>query len=76
MELNRPRLFESISKGRVGTVMPAWGKVLNEQQIAALSEFVFQQFIQPTAAPSTAAEQTMKNSSAETEGKKKRHNHG
>lgn len=43
--LNRPRIFNSISKGRVGTVMPAWGKVLNEQQIANLTEFVFQAFI-------------------------------
>jgi hypothetical protein len=25
--------------------MPAWGKVLNEQQIANLTEFVFQSFI-------------------------------
>jgi mono/diheme cytochrome c family protein len=44
--LNRPRLFDSITKGRVGTVMPAWGKVLTEQEIANLTEFVFQAFIQ------------------------------
>ena len=44
--LNRPRVFDSITKGRVGTVMPAWGKVLNEQEIANLAEFVFQAFIQ------------------------------
>ncbi len=44
--LNRPRLFDSITKGRVGTVMPAWGKVLTKQQIANLTEFVFQAFIQ------------------------------
>jgi len=43
--LNRPRVFSSITKGRVGTVMPAWGKVLTEQQIANLTEFVFQAFI-------------------------------
>lgn len=43
--LNRPRIFDSITKGRVGTVMPAWGKVLNEQEIANLTEFVFQAFI-------------------------------
>lgn len=45
--LNRPRIFNSITNGRVRTVMPAWGKVLNEQQIAGLTEFVFQTFIQP-----------------------------
>lgn len=48
--LNRPRIFDSITKGRVGTVMPAWGKVLTEQQIAGLTEFVFQTFIQPSEA--------------------------
>ena len=45
--LNRPRIFDSITKGRSGTVMPAWGKVLTPQQIAGLTEFVFQAFIQP-----------------------------
>lgn len=44
--LNRPRVFDSIAKGRVGTVMPAWGKVLTEQEIANLTEFVFQAYIQ------------------------------
>ncbi|MEE8378822.1 MAG: c-type cytochrome [Gammaproteobacteria bacterium] len=43
--LNRPRVFDSIAKGRVGTVMPAWSKVLTEQEIANLTEFVFQAFI-------------------------------
>ncbi|MBL1277501.1 MAG: c-type cytochrome [Ectothiorhodospiraceae bacterium] len=45
--LNRPRIYKSITDGRVGTVMPAWSKVLTEQQIAGLTEFVFQTFIQP-----------------------------
>ncbi|HHI94650.1 MAG TPA: c-type cytochrome [Gammaproteobacteria bacterium] len=45
--LNRPRIFNSVTNGRVGTVMPAWGKVLTEQEIAGLTEFVFQTFIQP-----------------------------
>lgn len=44
--LNRPRIFNSITHGRVGTVMPAWGKVLSEQEIANLTEFVFQAFVQ------------------------------
>ena len=48
--LNRPRIFDSTVNGRVGTVMPAWGKVLTEQEIAGLTEFVFQTFIQPAEA--------------------------
>lgn len=46
--LNRPRIFDSITNGRVATVMPAWNKVLTEQQIAGLTEFVFQTFIRPS----------------------------
>ena len=46
--LNRPTLFEAITNGRVRTEMPAWGKVLNEQEIADLAEFVFQTFIIPS----------------------------
>jgi mono/diheme cytochrome c family protein len=42
---NRPRLFEAISNGKRGTVMPAWGKVLDQQQIANVAEFVFQAYI-------------------------------
>jgi len=45
--LNRPTLFEAISNGRLGSEMPAWNKVLNEQEIADLAEFVFQTFISP-----------------------------
>jgi len=43
--LNRPVLFEAITNGRLGTNMPAWGKVLNNQEIANVTEFVFQNFI-------------------------------
>lgn len=43
--LNRPALFEAITNGRVGSEMPAWGKVLNEQEIANVAEYVFQSFI-------------------------------
>ena len=42
---NRERLFKSISNGKVGTVMPAWARVLTPQQIANVAEFVFQAFI-------------------------------
>jgi mono/diheme cytochrome c family protein len=43
--LNRPVLFEAIMNGRLGTVMPAWGKVLTKQEIANVAEFVFENFI-------------------------------
>ena len=33
-ELNRPELFEHIAKGVNGTTMPAWEKVLTDQQIS------------------------------------------
>lgn len=46
---NRPRLFDSIKNGKPGTVMPAWGKVLSDQQIADVAEFVFTEFIRPQA---------------------------
>jgi mono/diheme cytochrome c family protein len=49
--LNRVRLFAGISNGRVGTVMPAWGKVLTDQQIANVAEYVFQAFVMPGQYP-------------------------
>ncbi len=49
--LNRPVLFEAITNGRLGTNMPAWGKVLSSQEIANVAEFVFQNFI--SAPPKT-----------------------
>lgn len=42
---NRPALFRAISSGRRGTVMPAWDKVLDEQAIADVAEYVFRRFI-------------------------------
>lgn len=48
--LNRPRIFDSIAEGRRGTVMPAWGKVLDDQQIADIAEFVFRAFIEDVKA--------------------------
>ena len=44
--LNRPALFQAVSKGRLYSEMPAWDKVLSDQQIADVAEYVFQQFIQ------------------------------
>ena len=49
--LNRVRLFTGISNGKVGTVMPAWSKVLTDQQIANIAEFVFQAFVKPEDYP-------------------------
>jgi mono/diheme cytochrome c family protein len=49
--LNRVRLFKGITNGRVGTVMPAWGKVLTDQQIANVGEFVFRAFVRPQDYP-------------------------
>ncbi|WP_455202983.1 c-type cytochrome [Kaarinaea lacus] len=49
--LNRVRLYTAITDGKVGTVMPAWGKVLSEQQVADVAEFVFQAFIRPQDYP-------------------------
>jgi len=44
---NRPNLYKAISKGSLGTEMPAWEKVLTPQQMADVGEFVFQEFIRP-----------------------------
>lgn len=47
--LSRPVLFNAIKEGVAGREMPAWGKVLNDQKIADITEYVFQAFIQPEA---------------------------
>jgi len=52
--LDRPALFAAIAFGKVGTEMPAWSKVLTDQQIANVAEFVFVEFIRP-AQPSASA---------------------
>jgi len=49
--LNRPAIFSAVTLGRVGTEMPAWGQVLSDQEIANVTEFVFQNFIQKKSAP-------------------------
>jgi len=48
--LNRPRLFSGIKDGVRGKEMPAWGKVLGDQEIADLAEFVYRDFISPASA--------------------------
>jgi len=52
---NRPVLFAAVSVGRVGSEMPAWNKVLNDQQIADVAEYVFTAFIRPAGTPKVAA---------------------
>ena len=42
---NRPELFSAIQKGVAGREMPAWEKVMSDQQIADITEYVFQTFI-------------------------------
>ena len=44
---NRPAIYAATAMGRLGTEMPAWSKVLNDQQIANVTEFVFQRFVMP-----------------------------
>jgi len=43
--LNRPALFRGIRDGVAGREMPAWGKVLGDQDIADIAEYVYQEFI-------------------------------
>lgn len=45
--LNRPAIFTFTSLGKLGTEMPAWSKVLSDQEIANVSEHVFKAFIEP-----------------------------
>lgn len=54
--LNRPALFQAIARGKSGTVMPAWGTVLDNQQIADVSEYVFQAFIQSAGGQQAAGD--------------------
>lgn len=45
--LNRPALHAVVSKGKLGTEMPAWEKVLTPQEIADVSEYVLTRFVRP-----------------------------
>lgn len=44
-DFNRAMLFQAIRNGKLGTEMPAWGKVLTDQQIADVTEFVYRAYI-------------------------------
>ncbi len=51
---NRPALFAAVSVGSLGSEMPGWNKVIDEQQIADVAEYVFTAFIRdpvPKARP-------------------------
>lgn len=43
--LNRPALFYGIKNGVIGKEMPAWGKVMSDQEIADIAEFVYREFV-------------------------------
>ena len=47
-DLNRPAIFKATTEGKLGTEMPAWGKVMTDQEIADVTEFVFTRFIKST----------------------------
>lgn len=44
---SKAHLFESTAKGILGTEMPAWDKVFGDQDLADVSEYVFEAFIAP-----------------------------
>ncbi|MHA1527706.1 MAG: c-type cytochrome [Alphaproteobacteria bacterium] len=46
-ELDRPKLFGYVNEGVVGTTMPAWNKVLTQQEIANVAEYVYRAFLNP-----------------------------
>lgn len=48
--LNRLALYAAVSEGKLGTEMPSWNKVSTPQQMADVSEYVFQSFIRGRAA--------------------------
>jgi mono/diheme cytochrome c family protein len=49
--LNRLALYAAVSEGKLGTEMPAWRQVASPQQLADVSEYVFQSFIRGSAPP-------------------------
>lgn len=50
MAFNRPAIYTAVHDGRLGAEMPAWSKVLSDQEITDVSEFVFQRFVLQGAA--------------------------
>jgi mono/diheme cytochrome c family protein len=52
---NRIALYAAVSEGKVGSEMPAWSKVASAQQMADVSEYVFQTFVLGKGGATTAA---------------------
>jgi mono/diheme cytochrome c family protein len=52
---NRVALYAAVSEGSLRSEMPAWKHVSTPQQMADVSEYVFQTFIQGKAPPALAA---------------------
>jgi mono/diheme cytochrome c family protein len=50
LAFNRPAIYTAVHDGRLGAEMPAWSKVLSEQEMTDVSEFVFRRFVQGRAA--------------------------
>jgi mono/diheme cytochrome c family protein len=46
LAFNRPAIYTAVHDGRLGAEMPAWSKVLTEQEMTDVSEFVFRRFVQ------------------------------
>jgi mono/diheme cytochrome c family protein len=46
LAFNRQAIYTAVHDGRLGAEMPAWSKVLSEQEMADVSEFVFRRFVQ------------------------------
>lgn len=44
-KFDRPRIYAAVALGKLGTEMPAWLKDLPEQDVADVSEYVFQRFV-------------------------------
>lgn len=47
LALSRTALLNAVRNGVQGREMPAWGKVLTEQQLADVSEYVYLAFVRP-----------------------------
>ncbi|MBI2307356.1 MAG: c-type cytochrome [Rhodocyclales bacterium] len=54
---NRPALYTAVAEGRLGTEMPAWNKVLSEQEMVDVSEFVFKRFVKSGARKAPAGKE-------------------
>lgn len=51
-KFDRPRIYTAVALGKLGTEMPSWLKELPEQDVADVSEYLFQRFVLKTIEPS------------------------